>query len=84
MSVPFEAETWPIIEHEPERIPDIPPDLLTVLTNLDAAVARLPEAEQEACRQAQESIVRARREGQRIASDTWVGVLARPTGEQDA
>ncbi len=30
--VPFDAETWPIIEHEPERAPDVPPDLREVDT----------------------------------------------------
>ncbi len=25
--VPEPPETWPIIEHEPEHIPDVPPDL---------------------------------------------------------
>ena len=28
--VPHEAEAWPIIEREPERIPLIPPDLMSV------------------------------------------------------
>jgi hypothetical protein len=26
--VPFDAETWPIIEHQPEHIPDVPPDMV--------------------------------------------------------
>jgi hypothetical protein len=25
--IPAAPETWPIIEHEPEHIPDVPPDL---------------------------------------------------------
>ncbi len=25
--IPSAPETWPIIEHEPEHIPDVPPDL---------------------------------------------------------
>ena len=47
--------------------------LEAVLLDVEAAVAALPEEEQRAYREAQESVVRARREGERIAGEIWIG-----------
>ena len=44
-----------------------------VLLDVEAAVASLPEEEQRAYREAQQSIVDARRSAERIEGQLWIG-----------
>jgi len=52
--------------------PDPALELLSVLVDLESALASLPEDEQEAYRDAQRSVIEARNAAQRVASTHWV------------
>ena len=45
----------------------------TVFRSVEDALAVLPEDEQRRYRECQQSVIDARREGERIARETWIG-----------
>lgn len=47
--------------------------LVKIAADPEAAIKLLPEEDQRKYREAQESVTRARRAGERIARDLWIG-----------
>lgn len=48
-------------------------EIAAALLDPEAAIACLPEAEQAAYRAAQQSVIDARRAGERLARELWIG-----------
>lgn len=59
-------------EHGQSRVEDLE-RLAALLADPDAAIALLPESEQQRYREAQESVIEARRYAQRHAHEIWIG-----------
>lgn len=48
-------------------------EFAALLSDVEACIALLPEDEVRKYREAQESVIRARREGERLARELWIG-----------
>lgn len=67
------TESQPTLEQLHEQLtPEQIEHITELLKDPEKAISQLPEAEQQSYREAQQSVVDARRAGERIAHEIWI------------